>query len=71
MSPFSNYMDSILFEFRRYKALGDKTFAQLSEEDIHWRYSKTDNSIALIVKHMAGNMKSRWTNFLTEDGEKP
>ena len=66
-----NYIKSVQFEFRRYKTLGDKTFEQLSEEELLWKYSPTDNSIAQIVKHMVGNMMSRWTNFLTEDGEKP
>ncbi|MGB5819420.1 MAG: DUF1572 family protein [Saonia sp.] len=70
MNYTSNYLKSVLFEFQRYKTLGDKTFDQLREEDIHWTYNKDDNSIALIVKHMAGNMLSRWTNFQTEDGEK-
>ena len=65
-----NYLSNVLFEFHRYKTLGDKTFAQLSEKDLHWQYSETDNSIAIIVKHMVGNMLSRWTHFLTEDGEK-
>ena len=65
-----NYLKSVLFEFQRYKTMGDKTFAQMSDVDIHWRYAETDNSIAIIVKHMVGNMISRWTNFLTEDGEK-
>ncbi|RYC51547.1 DUF1572 family protein [Flagellimonas olearia] len=64
------YIASALFEFHRYKTMGDKTFAQLSNSDILWKYSETDNSIAIIVKHMVGNMLSRWTNFLTEDGEK-
>ncbi len=53
-----------------YKELGDKTFAQLSDEEIFWQYNEESNSIAIIVKHIAGNMLSRWTNFLTEDGEK-
>ncbi|WP_228237617.1 DUF1572 family protein [Allomuricauda sp. M10] len=65
-----NYPANVKFEFHRYKTLGDNTFAQLSENDIHWAYSESDNSIALIVKHMVGNMLSRWTHFLTEDGEK-
>ena len=65
-----NYLESALFEFRRYKTLGDKTFVQLSDEEIHWKHNDSDNSIALIVKHLVGNMLSRWTNFLTEDGEK-
>ncbi len=64
-------IESALFEFNRYKGLCDTTFEQLAEEDIHWQRSETDNSIAIIVKHMVGNMLSRWTNFFTEDGEKP
>lgn len=70
MSIVNDYLESAIFEFKRYKSLGDKTFEQLSDEEIHWRYSDQDNSIAIIVKHLAGNMLSRWTNFLTEDGEK-
>ncbi|GLU45492.1 DUF1572 domain-containing protein [Allomuricauda sp. NBRC 101325] len=65
-----NYLSNVKFEFRRYKTMGDATFDQLSEEDMHWKYAETDNSIAIIVKHIAGNMLSRWTDFLTEDGEK-
>lgn len=65
-----NYLSSARFEFNRYKILGDKTLAQLDENDIHWKYGESDNSISLIVKHMSGNMLSRWTNFLIEDGEK-
>ena len=70
MSYHENYINSALYEFNRYKTLGDKTFEQLSEQDFYWRYSESDNSIAIIAKHLAGNMRSRWTNFLTEDGEK-
>lgn len=51
--------------------MGDKTFAQLDEKEIHWKPAENDNCVSLIVKHMVGNMLSRWTNFLTEDGEKP
>lgn len=58
-------------EFLKYKNYGEKTFAQLSDKDIHWQYSDSDNSIAILVKHISGNMLSRFTNFLTEDGEKP
>ncbi len=47
-----NYIKSARFEFQRYKTLGDKTFVQLTEENIHWKYHKNDNSIALIIKHM-------------------
>lgn len=54
-----------------YKQLGDKTFSQLKEEDYFYKPSPESNSIAVIVQHIAGNMLSRFTNFLTEDGEKP
>lgn len=56
--------------FQYYKELGDKTFSQLPEEAFFWQYNEESNAIAVIVKHIAGNMLSRWTNFLTEDGEK-
>ena len=71
MDFVENYLDSSRFEFRRYKTMGDKTFAQLGESDILWKYREEDNCISQIVKHIAGNMQSRWTNFLIEDGEKP
>lgn len=67
----AHYLSNIKKEFKRYKTLGDQTFTQLQEPDFHFQYSNEDNSIAVIVKHMAGNMHSRFTNFLTEDGEKP
>ena len=70
MDFFDNYVKGVRFEFNRYKVLGDNTFAQLDDKDIHWKYQEIGNSVALIVKHMSGNMLSRWTNFLTEDGEK-
>ncbi len=65
-----SYLTSIIKQFQYYKLLGDKTFDQISNADIHWQYNEDTNSIAIIVKHIAGNMLSRWTNFLTEDGEK-
>jgi hypothetical protein len=65
-----NYLESVLKQFRYYKMLGDKTFEQLSDNDIHWRFYDGGNNIAIIVKHLVGNMLSRWTNFLDEDGEK-
>lgn len=57
--------------FLYYKELGDKSFAQLSDEQMFWQYNEESNSIAVIVKHIGGNMLSRWTNFWKEDGEKP
>ena len=67
----TTYLSSIHKQFNYYKLLGERTFAQLKEEDIHWRPDPEANSIAIIVGHLHGNMRSRWTNFLTEDGEKP
>ena len=57
-------------QFEYYKLLGDNTFAQLKEQDLFWQYNPESNSIAIIVKHLWGNMLSRWTDFLTSDGEK-
>lgn len=57
--------------FEYYKMLGDRSFEQLTDEQLFWQFNEESNSIAVIVKHIAGNMLSRWTNFLTEDGEKP
>lgn len=66
----SLYINSIKKRFLYYKNLGDKTFEQLTNEHVFWQYNEESNSIATIVKHVSGNMISRWTNFLTEDGEK-
>lgn len=52
------------------KEQGDKALAQLEEAQLHWAYNEESNSIAVIVKHVSGNMISRWTDFLTTDGEK-
>ncbi len=56
--------------FKYYKSLGDKTFAQVREEDFFVIPDEAGNSIAVIVQHLYGNMKSRWTDFKTSDGEK-
>jgi hypothetical protein len=68
--PF-NYLESVKKYFNQQKSLGDKTIAQLSEANLLWQYNENSNSIAIIVQHLWGNMLSRWTNFLAEDGEKP
>ena len=65
------YLESIRFRFRGAKALGDKALAQLSADDLAWRPGPESNSIAVIIQHLQGNMMSRWTDFLTSDGEKP
>lgn len=64
-------IESLLFELRRTKKLGDRTFDQIVEADWHWRPDAEANSIAIVVQHLHGNMLSRWTEFLTADGEKP
>jgi hypothetical protein len=64
------YLDSVLKRFREYKSLGEKAMLQLTDEDLQWTPNQESNSIALIIQHMHGNMMSRWTSFLTEDGEK-
>ncbi|MFN3848250.1 MAG: DUF1572 domain-containing protein [Spirosomataceae bacterium] len=66
----TNYLESARKQFEYYKMLGDKTFTQLSEEQLFWQFNEESNSIAMIVKHLWGNMLSRWTDFLTSDGEK-
>ncbi|WP_416828274.1 DUF1572 domain-containing protein [Ectobacillus polymachus] len=65
------YLKVVKERFNDVKRLGDNTISQLSEEDIHWGFNEASNSIAVIVKHVSGNMISRWTDFLTTDGEKP
>jgi hypothetical protein len=64
------YLETAIRRLKYYKDLAEKTFAQLEEKDFHFTPSSESNSIAIIIQHIAGNMLSRWTNFLTEDGEK-
>jgi hypothetical protein len=64
------YLSTVIRRLKYYKELGEKTFEQLDEKDFHWQPSSESNSIAVIIQHVSGNMLSRWTNFLTEDGEK-
>jgi hypothetical protein len=64
------YIDTVIKRLRYYKKLADQTFDQISDNDFHFAPNEASNSIAMIIQHMAGNMISRWTNFLTEDGEK-
>ena len=70
MSDQSNYLASIKKEFEYYKMLGDKTMSRIPDEGLFWQYNEESNSIAIIVAHLHGNMLSRWTDFLTTDGEK-
>ena len=64
------FLESVIKQFKYYKMLGDKTFDQLNADDLFWKYNSESNSIATIVKHLSSNMLSRWTDFLTTDGEK-
>ncbi|MCA1055905.1 DUF1572 domain-containing protein [Rossellomorea aquimaris] len=66
----NEYLKVVIQRFKSVKQLGDKTFEQLDEDDFFWTYHGESNSAAVIVKHMSGNMVSRWTDFLTADGEK-
>ncbi len=65
------YLESVKKQFAYYKTVGEKTFDQVDEKDLFWQYNEATNSIAIIVNHLWGNMRSRWTDFLTSDGEKP
>ena len=66
----NSYIESSIKQFEYYKSLGDKTFAQLTFDELKREFAEDSNSISIVVKHIVGNMLSRWTNFLTEDGEK-
>lgn len=66
-----SYLQLVLREFRRLQALADRAMAQLPDEQFFAALGAGDNSVAVIVKHVGGNLVSRWTDFLTSDGEKP
>jgi hypothetical protein len=67
----TSYLEDSLALFRYYKNLAERAIAQVSDEHLSTVLDGEMNSIALVVKHMVGNMRSRWTDFLTSDGEKP
>ena len=67
----NSYLDDSISLFVYYKRLAERAMAQVSDEQLFTPIDSEANSIAIIVKHMAGNMRSRWTDFLTSDGEKP
>ena len=66
-----NYLESAKRQFVSYKQLAEKAIAQIDDKELSWQANEDSNSIITIVKHMHGNMLSRWTDFLTSDGEKP
>jgi hypothetical protein len=67
----SHYLEDAVSNFRAYKKLAESAFAQVDDEEFFRAIDAESNSIAVIIKHMVGNMLSRWTDFLTTDGEKP
>jgi hypothetical protein len=67
----TSYLEDSLAVFRYYKKLAERAMEQVSDEQLFAALDDEMNSIAIVVKHMAGNMRSRWTDFLTTDGEKP
>ena len=67
----TSYVEDSLALLRYYKGMSERAMAQVSDEQLHTTLDEEMNSIAIVVKHMVGNMRSRWTDFLTSDGEKP
>ena len=65
------YLQDVVLQLGKYKELAERAVAQISEEQLFAVLGEESNSIAVVMKHMAGNMRSRWTDFLTSDGEKP
>jgi hypothetical protein len=66
-----HYLKDVINQFRKLKELAEKAVAQITDKDLFSIPDEYSNSIAIIMKHMAGNMRSRWRDFLTSDGEKP
>ena len=65
------WLESTLQEFERYRALAERSFSQVNDKEFFAVSDSESNSIAVIAKHVGGNLRSRWTDFLTSDGEKP
>jgi hypothetical protein len=70
-SPAALYLEDVVDQFRKLKDLADRAMAQIRAEDLFTTLDPESNSLAVLVQHMAGNMRSRWTDFLCSDGEKP
>src|SRR6185436_15489192 len=67
----TSYVEDALAMYRYYKTLAERAMAQVRDDQLFASIDEENNSIAIVVKHMAGNMRSRWVDFLTSDGEKP
>jgi hypothetical protein len=70
MAMENDYLESSIKQLQYYKLLGEKAIEQLPDDKLFWQYNEDSNSIATIILHLWGNMLSRWTDFLTTDGEK-
>ncbi len=70
MDPRQNFLDEALESFRRQKALAEGAIRQLDDGQLHWVPDEDGNSVAILMQHLAGNMRSRWSNYLESDGEK-
>lgn len=67
----NDYLQSVIKQFEYYKMLGEKALLRIPDDKLNWQPNEGSNSAAMIVKHLSGNMVSRWTDLLTTDGEKP
>jgi hypothetical protein len=71
MDTGATYLSDVAAQFRFLKALADKAIARLSDEELFRHIDRESNAVAVIMRHVGGNLRSRWTDFLTTDGEKP
>jgi uncharacterized damage-inducible protein DinB len=71
MALWQAYLEDVVFSFRKQKQMAEQAFGQLHDDEFFRQPGEGSNSVAIIVKHLAGNLKSRWTDFLTTDGDKP
>ena len=70
MNPEKIYLENVVTEFKATKETGERAMNQIKDEDFFYQPNRDTNSIAIIIRHLSGNMLSRWTDFLTTDGEK-
>jgi hypothetical protein len=66
-----HYLDDVLRQLAKYRGLAERAISQVTDDDLFRTIDPESNSIAIVMKHVAGNMRSRWTDFLTTDGDKP
>ena len=71
MTPWQAYRDDLVFSFRKHQEMAEKAFLQLAADEFFRKPGEHSNSVAVLIKHLAGNLTSRWTDFLTTDGDKP